>query len=101
DDRDALTGEIADGVQIRVRGCQQAAAVDECHQAEIHALLARESGGRRAAFDVHFAAGHHVDSVIDGHRNPLNFECLDTQLFFDAARDTEAQFDRVADGPLV
>ena len=86
--------------QVQIRLSQQTSAIGKCHKTEIHFFLTRQGGSGRAAFDIHLAGRHHINSVLGRDRHPIELE-INSELFLDHARDVGAEIDGIAYRPFV
>src|SRR6185503_17663198 len=80
-DRNALAGEIGDARQAGADLDQQAAAIDERHQAEIQSFLSRQRHRSRAALEIDPPILDSLQAVLERDLDPFllssgSFSCL-------------------------
>ncbi len=96
DDGHALAGQVRELVDAGGGRHEQAAAVEEGQQREVHLRHAGERLRRRAALDVHGAVGDGGDAILRGDLGPLDVELRQRELLLDAVGDAQAEIDRVS-----
>src|SRR5918999_642193 len=99
-DCDALISQIGHSAKLEVRLGQQAAAVDEGHQAKINPFLPRKTRRARPAFDIHLTRGHHLEATSRRYRHPVKFE-IDPELLLNRACHMRAKIDGIAHRPPI
>src|SRR6266850_8519068 len=94
----AFAVQIRDALDAGGVRDEQAGAVDEGQEAEIHQLVTRERGGRGAALEVDRAPGDGLDPVFYRDLHPVQLEIRQAELLADAGGDERAEVDRIARG---